>query len=111
MQPEQMQESRSSFSARPPARADRRRDLAFAGGAAAVVLLLGCAGLFGWQKASEKTAKTTIAPPAATIVSRPQLPGPLNGVNPLPCSETSNAPIKLKGHALPICPPGTQAGS
>lgn len=109
MRPEQVQETQPDFSARSPAQTGRRRDLAFAGGTAAVVLVLGCAGIFGWQKLSEKSARATVAPPTATTISRPQLPGPLNGVNPLPCSGDSKSPIKLKGHTLPLCPPGTQS--
>jgi hypothetical protein len=109
MQQESMQESQAGFNTRPPAQPDRRRDLAFAGGAVAVVMLAGIAGLFGWQTLSEKSAKATIAPAAATTTSRPQLPGPLNGVNPLPCTDNSTAPIKLKGHTLPVCPPGSQS--
>lgn len=106
MQQNQLDETQVRFSARQPVNVHCRRRLLLAGGTAAAVLVLGAGGVFGWQKLTERTAKTTIAPAATTTTSRPQLPGPLNGVNPLPCTAGSRPPIKLKGHALPVCPPG-----
>ncbi|SRR5579885_100078 len=111
MRPDQTQDPQTGFNARPSAPPDRRRDLAFAGGAMGVVLLLGIAGLFGWQQLSEASARTAIAPAAATSTPHSQLPGPLNSVNPLPCGDASKAPIKLKGHALPVCPPGASSAA
>jgi len=103
-----LQHTEEGFTARRPVKHSRTRRLMLAGGAVVAAFVLGAGGLLGWQKLTRQSAKASIAPaPAsATHNGQSQFNVPFGGTNPLPCSGDARPPITIKGHALPVCPPG-----